>query len=71
MCDRTRTSMPAAGKSPPMNVQRNNIRGYAVSADGERLLMFRYPTSAAEVGQSEIDIVLNWTEELKQLVPTE
>lgn len=43
---------------------------YDVSADGQRFLMIK---SAAEQGQSaliQINVVLNWTEELKQRVPT-
>ena len=41
---------------------------YAVSLDGERFFMTR---QAAEQGQTEIQFVLNWFEELKELVPTQ
>ncbi len=43
------------------------IAGYDVSRDGERFLMIR--EDKKEAGQ--INVVLNWFEELKRLVPTE
>ena len=41
------------------------LANYDVSMDGERFVMLRTPTP------TEIRLVLNWFEELKQLVPTE
>ena len=42
---------------------------YDVSPDGQRFLMIR-PTSAQESAPTQINIVLNWFEELKRRVPT-
>jgi eukaryotic-like serine/threonine-protein kinase len=41
---------------------------YDVSPDGQRFLMLQ-PTTPADVPPSEISVVLNWSEELKRLVP--
>ncbi len=44
------------------------IRGnqyYDISPDGQQFLMIKRPE-----GQSQINVVLNWFEELKRLVPT-
>lgn len=43
---------------------------YDVSADGERFLMVQ-ATEDALRAPTHLDIVLNWTEELKRLVPVE
>ena len=43
-------------------------RNYDVSADGKRFLMVRQPVNQAAAPQ--IVVVLDWTEELKRLVPT-
>jgi len=43
---------------------------YDVSPDGERFLMLK-PIEQAEPAPTQINVVLNWTEELKRLVPTE
>ena len=43
---------------------------YAVSADGQRFLMLK-PDEQAEEAPTQINVVLNWFEELKRLVPTE
>ncbi len=40
---------------------------YDVSPDGQRFLM----VEAAETGTAQINVVLNWFEELKQKVPTQ
>ena len=40
---------------------------YDVSADGQRFLMIKPPEQAAP---TQINVVLNWFEELKQKVPT-
>ena len=42
--------------------------GFDVSPDGQRLLMIKEDEHAASATQ--IGVVLNWTEELKRLVPT-
>ena len=41
---------------------------YAVSPDGQRFLMLK-PADQAEESPTQINVVLNWTEELKRLVP--
>ena len=47
---------------------RSRYDRYAVSPDGERFLMVR---RSPEAIPDRIDIVLNWFEELKRLVPTD
>jgi hypothetical protein len=42
---------------------------YDVSADGQRFLMVKEPEQATAATQ-QINVVLNWHEELKRLVPT-
>ena len=42
---------------------------YDVSADGQRFLMIK-PVEQVESAPTQINVVLNWTEELKRLVPT-
>ena len=41
---------------------------YDVSPDGQRFLMLK-PTEQAEAGPTQINVVLNWFEELKRLAP--
>jgi hypothetical protein len=41
---------------------------YDVSADGQRFLMLK-PAEQAQASPTQINVVLNWTEELKQRVP--
>ena len=43
---------------------------YDVSADGQRFLMIK-PIEEAQVAPAQVNVVLNWAEELKRLVPTE
>jgi eukaryotic-like serine/threonine-protein kinase len=43
---------------------------YDVSPDGQRFLMLK-PSGSAEAAPTQINVVLNWFEELKQKVPTE
>ncbi len=48
-----------------------NYRDYDISPDGERLLMV-FPANRADPGEParpQINIVLNWFEELKERVP--
>jgi len=49
----------------------NDLRGYDVSADGQRFLMIKdSPTDQpANAGAASMVVVLNWLEELKQRVP--
>ena len=48
----------------------NNMRGYDISPDGQRFLMIKEPDSSAEtVGATQINVVLNWFEEIERLVP--
>ncbi len=42
-------------------------RNYDISLDGERFIMVKTP----EVEFTSFNVVLNWFEELKKLVPTE
>jgi hypothetical protein len=42
---------------------------YDVSSDGQRFLMLK-PSESAEAAPTQINVVLNWFEELKQKVPT-
>ena len=42
---------------------------YDVSPDGQRFLMLK-PSEQAQAGPTQINVVLNWFEELKQKVPT-
>jgi Tol biopolymer transport system component len=42
---------------------------YDVSPDGQRFLMLK-PSESAESARTQINVVLNWFEELKQKVPT-
>ena len=42
---------------------------YDVSPDGQRFLMLK-PTEQEQAAPAQINVVLNWTEELKRLVPT-
>jgi Tol biopolymer transport system component len=51
---------PAPGTTP----------NYDVSPDGQRFLMIK-PSEQAEAAPTQINVVLNWFEELKRRVPTE
>jgi hypothetical protein len=45
------------------------VPNYDVSPDGQRFLMVKPPEQAG-VAPTQINVVLNWFEELKQKVPT-
>jgi eukaryotic-like serine/threonine-protein kinase len=45
------------------------IANYDVSPDGQRFLMLK-PSEQAQAAPTQINVVLNWFEELKQKVPT-
>jgi len=47
----------------------NSLTNYDVSADGQRFLMLK-PTEQTEAPPTQINVVLNWFEELKQKVPS-
>ena len=57
--------------SPPKSLFRDlgekRFREWDIAADGERVLMIRAATPARP---KQINVVLNWFEELKQRVPT-
>jgi Tol biopolymer transport system component/predicted Ser/Thr protein kinase len=55
-----------AGQYVPTPVTFPN---YDVSPDGQRFLMLK-PSDAAEAAPTQINVVLNWFEELKRKVPT-
>jgi hypothetical protein len=42
---------------------------YDVSPDGQRFLMIK-PNDAGDAAPAQINVVLNWFEELKRLAPT-
>jgi Tol biopolymer transport system component len=46
----------------------NPYRDYAITRDGQKILA-AVPDESTDPGNAEITIVLNWIEELKQLVP--
>jgi len=52
------------------NQTLSNILNYDVSPDGLRFLMFKPIDHGAQFAPTQINIVLNWFEELKRLVPT-
>ncbi|HXW63062.1 MAG TPA: hypothetical protein VEJ45_10715 [Candidatus Acidoferrales bacterium] len=50
----------------PLGLARAN---YDVSRDGQRFLMLK-PVQQEQAAPTQINVVLNWSEELKSLVPT-
>jgi len=52
----------------PYLLSRSPIAGYDVSADGQRFLMLK-PVEQPSQSTTQINVVLNWFEELKQKVP--
>jgi hypothetical protein len=46
-----------------------SVPTYDVSPDGQRFLMIK-PIEQEQAAPTQINVVLNWTEELKRLVPT-
>ena len=68
-----------ASKDPRQVVSGNYIRGpftYAVSADGERFLMFKdsdqpFDDAPNTTRAARLAIVENWFEELKEIKPTD
>jgi serine/threonine protein kinase/Tol biopolymer transport system component len=53
----------------PYRPTRLGLPNYDVSADGQRFLMVK-PSEEAQAAPTQINVVLNWSEELKQKVPT-
>jgi hypothetical protein len=49
-----------------------NVRSYDVSRDGQKFLMIKEPLNVdpKPAPAARLVVVLNWTEELKRLVPT-
>ena len=45
-------------------MESSPVRTFSVSPDGRRFVMLKQST------QAQLNIILNWTEELKRLVPT-
>ncbi len=54
----------------PYRLSPVTIPNYDVSADGQRFLMVK-PSQSAEASPTQINIVLNWFEELKQRAPAD
>ena len=52
-----------------MNAVGQADANYDVSSDGQRFLMLK-PVEQEHAAPTQINVVLNWTEELKRLVPT-
>jgi len=48
---------------------RSDIRSYDVSPDGQRFLMIKNIEGSDQAAPPSIVVVLNWAEELKQLLP--
>ncbi len=55
-------------EGPYQSLPTISTPNYDVSPDGRRFLMLK-PSEAAEVAPTQINVVLNWFEELKQKVP--
>jgi serine/threonine protein kinase/Tol biopolymer transport system component len=53
----------------PYALSPGTSSNYDVSPDGQRFLMLR-PSEQTQTAQTQINVVLNWFEELKQKVPT-
>ena len=51
-------------------VRRNNEPNYDVSLDGERFVMIQASEEQDSPAPQQINVVLNWFEELKRRVPT-
>jgi len=47
------------------------VAHYDISPDGQRFLMIKEAEDGTVQQQNQINVVLNWFEELKRLVPTE
>ena len=58
-------SQPRTLFEQPYVFQNISVANYDVSPDGERFLMIK-----DEAGSGRLNVVLNWTEELKRLTPT-
>ena len=46
-----------------------NLQNYDVSPDGERFLMVKPVTATGGVATAQINVVLNWFQELTERVP--
>jgi len=67
------TTQPSFSAGKPKMLFEKPLSGaafpYDVSPDGQRFLMLR-PVEEGQAAPTQINVVLNWTEELKRLVPT-
>jgi eukaryotic-like serine/threonine-protein kinase len=70
------TTQPSFSAGTPKVLFERHYQGtavptpnYDVSLDGQRFLMLK-PTEQSEAAPTQINVVLNWFEELKQKVPT-
>ncbi len=63
-----------AGSPAVLFTGRYNMGGtvvdYDISPDGQRFLMMKEAEGEGSGQQGQINVVLNWFEELKRLVPT-
>jgi len=46
------------------------VSNYDISPDGQRFVMVKEASDEGERSATQINVVLNWFEELKRLVPT-
>ena len=53
----------------PYTPTEGTVPWYDISPDGQRFLMVK-PSDPAGAAPTQINVVLNWFEELKQKVPT-
>ena len=65
------TPVPLFGQPYWIGSNRYPARAFDISPDGQRLLVIKAGATTDATGEEpEIHVVLNWTEELRRLVPT-
>jgi serine/threonine-protein kinase len=64
-------TVPTFAPATPERVLSREVftGGYNVSGDGQRFLMLKDVDAAGAAAPPELDVILNWAEELKRLVP--
>ncbi len=62
---------PALIIDHPYHMGQNLRRTYDISADGQRFLMIKVGGVGDGAPLPHLNVIVNWTEELKRLVPTE
>jgi len=62
-------TQPRLSAGTPRQVARGPFDGGGITPDGERLLMIE--GNKIEAGQTQVNVVINWVEELKRLVPVD